>query len=166
MPTSYQPATSLFNQFTTACCRSSSACRLPARCSFIFKKTHTTPHYTHRTHVHTTRMHAHTNTHHTPYICTHTTKHHTHQMHTHIPQNTTHHTCIFFLYPIICVCVRVWFCGVCMRGVCVVCLCVRVVFYGVCMSFTLLVNNMQMMTCSMLSWTDWIGWRQAGTTWA
>ena len=39
IPSSYQTDAWLFNQSTTACCRSSSsACRLPARCSFIFKK--------------------------------------------------------------------------------------------------------------------------------
>ena len=39
IPSSYETAAWLFNQSTTACCRSSSsACRLPARCSFIFKK--------------------------------------------------------------------------------------------------------------------------------
>jgi len=39
IPSSYQTAAWLFNQSMTACCRSSSsACRLPARCSFIFKK--------------------------------------------------------------------------------------------------------------------------------
>jgi hypothetical protein len=57
-----------------------SACRSPARCCFIFKKTHTTPHHTH-THTNTPQNTIHT---HTPHLT------HTHTSRTHTPHARTH----------------------------------------------------------------------------